>query len=435
MAQGDLKTALNTLVQASKSYAARFDTHAYNNANVGVYTAKKRDVFLSSMAVESNAYSFVSAGLNSKPFMYIENSGPAQPADVATWTAIDGKGMYPVKNGTDANAKWSFTAKGTWMLDRNRYIVNTDNQYLSYLPTNPDKTIPTGSDTGTLDSLQPLCVSNYSSLGQRTTYLNMAVNLPSNAANGDTYSIPTTLVDTYGVEHSVNITYTKVALPGLLPPGVSANFQRWQPSVTIPDASSFSAAYTSGTEAVDLYFDNSGTMQVINGQVPLNVTFTNGSGPFDVDLGFGTAGQRDGLTISGVAKDYQIKDIDTDGKKPGNFDRFEIEPDGYIRIWFDNETSLIAGVIKLANFPNTNGLKEINNNCYLSTQNSGNYQLYFPKQGGVGGFMPGRVEGSTVKSTDVMMDMLVDQGNLTGTYRGIAGIQKMMEALDRMVPS
>ncbi|MGE4232171.1 MAG: flagellar basal-body rod protein FlgG [Bacteriovoracia bacterium] len=102
-----------------------------------------------------------------------------------------------------------------------------------------------------------------------------------------------------------------------------------------------------------------------------------------------------------------------------------VSPQGEVKAVTPPSTEQVIGQIQIVNFINPEGLRKIGNNQVVATTASGPPVQGNPGENGLGLIMQGALEGSNVKPTESIMDMIATQR----TYESNA---KIMGVADQM---
>lgn len=141
-----------------------------------------------------------------------------------------------------------------------------------------------------------------------------------------------------------------------------------------------------------------------------------------------------GVTLSNIQ--FKLRDgVGTPGT-PGDpgLTSYSIDQNGVITGVYTNsadgttETHKIAQ-IALATFPNDAGLKNVGNNFYQTTNNSGQPDIGGPGMGGHGTLVPGAVEMSNVDLSQEFTDMIVTQRGFQANSRVITVSDTLLQEL------
>jgi len=123
------------------------------------------------------------------------------------------------------------------------------------------------------------------------------------------------------------------------------------------------------------------------------------------------------------------------GEIAGELQKYTVETDGSIKANFDNNQSIIVGVVDVFHFQNDQGLVKLGDNLYQTSSNSGNAFLYADKDGNV---FPGatvyneRLENSNVELQQAMSELIVFQRSFEGSSRVVSTSDEMLQTAINM---
>lgn len=210
------------------------------------------------------------------------------------------------------------------------------------------------------------------------------------------YSTATTIYDSLGNPHTMNIFFRKIA------------DNNWTVYTQFPDVS------TLADKIGSLTFDTKGNLLAvrdafgyINPDVAkadlmsvLDVRFPNGSTPQNVSLDFSKITQFDSKSVT--------NSIAQNGYKDGILTSVSSDVSGNIIAKYDNDQSQTMGRVALALFNNPQGLQRVGNNNWTQTTESGEPVLRSPGVG-VGKLVVNALESSNVDLTQQLVNMITAQ--------------------------
>jgi flagellar hook protein FlgE len=121
-----------------------------------------------------------------------------------------------------------------------------------------------------------------------------------------------------------------------------------------------------------------------------------------------------------------VQSVNTNGTAFGNLTNIEVDDQGYVSAIFDNGVTRRIAQVAIATFSNPDGLKAVNGNAYRVTNESGNYSLKAPGEGGAGVIAPSTLEASTV-------DLSTEFTGLITTQRAYSACSKIITTADQML--
>jgi len=280
--------------------------------------------------------------------------------------AINGSGFFMVND----NGAELYTRDGSFGLDRDGYIVNSNAQKLVAY-----KTDASGNPTG---ALGPLQISTADTAPSPTTSVTLGVNLDSSSAalvpanfdptDSTTYTntTATTIYDSLGGSHSLQMYFLKTG------PGA------WNVYNYVDGAA------VGGANAVT--FSTSGTLATPAGGTITMPAFTpaGGGAAMNVSLDLGTA------TQFGAA--FGVNKVTQDGFTSGHVSGIDIDKSGVIFARYTNGQSAAEGQIALANFANPQALQPLGKNNWAATFAAGDVVRGTPGTSSLGVIQSGALE-------------------------------------------
>jgi flagellar hook protein FlgE len=177
--------------------------------------------------------------------------------------------------------------------------------------------------------------------------------------------------------------------------------------------------YTSGPlGSATLSFD--GTTGQLTGASPTSVGFTvpNG-GAFTLDMS----------QTSQLAADYTVLDATANGNAPSQVDHVEIDDGGTLFAVFENGARVATYRIPLATVASPDNLQPLAGNVYAPSVNSGDIQVGFAGEGGMGTMVSSALEQSTVDLASELTAMIESERNYTANSKVFQTGAELMDVL------
>jgi flagellar hook protein FlgE len=365
----------------------------------------------------------------------ISTEGTPRITGVGSDMAINGSGFFVVSRAPNepSESNYAFTRAGSFAPDEAGNLRNAAGLYLAGFEY--DSTGSLGSVERTrFRDISTVNVASEIMNGEASTTMNLGGNLPAQMTGASSTGQPfissqdfyTPLGDTGRMEFS------------------------WTPSTTPNTWSLGVAADGTALGTVDVTFADSG----VGAGLPLSysnvvstapapaafsvdpatgqatVTLDNGTTPQVINVGLGTPGDSDGLTQ--FAGDYTSPQADVDGFETGQLVRFEIDEAGDLYGVFDNAARRLLYNIPLAEVANPDGLKQVNGNAYITTQQSGSFTLSAANSGSAGTITTGALESSNVDLAEELTQLIRTQRAYSSNAKIITTADEMMEETTRL---
>lgn len=310
--------------------------------------------------------------------------------------ALSGQGFFVLSE----NGARAFTRAGAFRVDRDGYVINSNNQRLQMFPPTPQG----GFNTGALSDLR-LVTSE--SPPAATSLVEMVLNLPGNAspppnapfsaADPDSYnhSSSMTVYDSLGAAHTASVFFIKTAV---------AN--QWEQRLSI-DGNAVGVPQT-------LQYSNTGQLIAPpNGTVAFPPYLpTTGAAAISLTYDFGSSTQY------GAA--FSVNAVTQDGFTTGRLIGIDTDSTGIVQARFTNGRSIALGQIAMANFSNPNGMQQLGDTNWAETFTSGQALLGQAGNSGLGLIQSGALEASNVDITEQLVNMITAQRNFQANAQMIS---------------
>jgi flagellar hook protein FlgE len=175
-----------------------------------------------------------------------------------------------------------------------------------------------------------------------------------------------------------------------------------------------------------LRFNQNGSIAALPATLDFSIQFPN-QPPQTVSVSFGTPGLFDGVTqfgqASSVFADFQ------DGYGVGELANVSVNGDGDIEGFYTNGQIRVLGEIGVVTFVNDNGLREIGENLWAETPNSGTRTVSKGSQGKAGEVVGGALEGSNVSVAEEFVRLIEAQRGFQANARVITTTDEVLAEL------
>jgi flagellar hook protein FlgE len=146
-----------------------------------------------------------------------------------------------------------------------------------------------------------------------------------------------------------------------------------------------------------------------------------------VTVNFGTPGLFDGVTQFGQAA--SVFADQQDGYGVGELSNISVNSDGDIQGFYTNGQIQVLGELGVATFVNDNGLREVGDNLWAETPNSGVRTVSKGAQGKAGQVTGGALEGSNVSVAEEFVRLIEAQRGFQANARVITTTDEVLAEL------
>ncbi len=312
------------------------------------------------------------------------NSGTLQNTENVTDLAINGKGMFIVRDSND-NAQY-YTRAGKFEFDRDRQLVTTDGLVVQGYALSP---------SGVIGQFGNITLPSGLNQPQATDTLTMNLNLDAGASTGDSYDTTVTVYDSLGNPIDLSFNFTKTAAG-------------WDWYVTSSDGS----ATPSSASPYSLAFTTSGALDPANSTPASSNPTIAVTGLSGANLSI-TWDYLDGTATDGSLTSYAGDSVKTaqtqNGYPTGMLQGVAVDDDGIFTALYSNGSMIPFARIALADFANYSGLSKQGSNLYNSSLASGQPVISPPNTAGAGGIAANALEMSNVDLASEFVDLITTQ--------------------------
>jgi flagellar hook protein FlgE len=375
----------------------KLSTVADNIANVNT-TGYKRRLHRILLARPAERYRKLQTGSVETHVRYaISDPGNLNFTTSATDLAIQGNGFFVV---TDPGGTPFLTRAGSFVPDGQGNLVNAAGFYLmGYNVKNGPPSVVSNGLTG----LEVVNIAQTALQGNPSTKATVSANLDANAAitaGAPNFTSKTSIVtyDNIGNKVTLDVYMFKTA----------AN--TWDMEVyNSADATAGGFPYSSPPLDTDTFtFDVSATGKgKLDAASPTSLTFTiPGGSAFTLDVS----------AMTQVASDFAFKP-QVDGNAPSTIDKVEVATDGTLYALYNDGTRVATYKIPLATVPSPDNLVPEVGNVYSVGIDSGNVQVDFAGNSGLGVVKSEALEASNVDLANELTAMIESQRGYTANSK------------------
>ena len=411
-----------------------------NIANVGSIGFKKSRAEFGDLISASPLQSGTVAGQGTrlKEISQQFTQGGFQTSDRALDLAISGQGFFVTKTGSQL----SYTRNGAFSLDGDRYMVDSNGAKVQVLPVDSSGIL---SASG-ISSATNLQIPQTSGSPVATTAVQLSTTLPSNAdlpvnrvnysstnpykfdrfdSNSYNYSTATTVYDSSGNPQQATLYYVRKSVPDATatPPVTTST---WDVHMFIGDQESSSDGNTSTTPAAPLVltFDNTGALVSPTSTTQFSSVLPAGSGaPISIKLTFDAANTHQ------ASSTFTPGTITQNGKAAGQLTNISVDGNGLVSATFSDGSTKKLGAIMIANFPNTNGLRQLGDSRWGQSGLSGEPIISQAGSGSAGSIQSGALEEANVDITEELVSLISAQRNFSANAKSIETANNMTNTI------
>jgi len=427
-----ISSSMNAGVTGLNVNASKLATISDNIANSSTFGYKTAKTDFSSIALDSGGGTYTAGGVTVSTFRNVEAQGSLVTTGNATDISVAGRGMLPVTSIVDVNAAGDpplmLVSTGSFEPDKSGVLRTQGGLALLGWPANADGSVtPRARDSAS--GLEPVRVTSSQLAAEATENISFGANLPASATKAGEPGTPLPV----GIEYFGNLG-TSETLTATFTPQIPATGQSntWQLQLTD------SASATNPVGVFDIAFDASRTgAGGISSVLPPSTGAVNGES-YDPQTGKMTINLEGGpvsILIGRPGQDGQLTQLSSsfapnaitkDGAPVGNLSTVEIDDNGILRAVYDTGFSRTLYQVPLADVPNLNGLRALDNQAFALTAESGSMYLWDAGSGPTGSTVGFARESST---TDIAAELTA----LIETQRAYSSNAKIIQTVDEML--
>ena len=391
----------------------QLDGISNNIANSGTVGYKSMTTQFSAMYAGTQAMGVSVAGSAQS----ISTGGSMVSTGNALDLAINDDGFFVM---CDSAGNISYTRAGSFVTDKNGYIVNASGDYLQGYPVDDSGTL----QTGTVTDIQ---IKTGNIPAQATDSMTFTANfdasdeaidrdgdatvtppvdpVPFDPNNSDTYtdSYTTTVYDSLGNEHSVSQYFTKTG------------DNTWEVQYT------FDGEAQSGVPPTTLTFDPN-TGKLTDPTTPQTITFTTDeAAPISMTVNYSDCTQ--------YGSDFSVTTNSATGYASATQNGVQMDDDGKVYATYSNGERMLQGQVVLATFPDESGLEAVSGTAWVQTGESGTPLIGTPGSGSCGTLSSGMLESSNVDITNELVNLMTAQRNYQANTKVISTSTQLDQAL------
>ena len=321
--------------------------------------------------------------------------------------AISGQGFFAFQPTIDSQQS-VYSRAGALGVNKDGFIVNASGQYLKALPVTANGSLKSTS----LASASPIQLPVAAGAPVATTTVTQSFNLPASATAPTVAFDPTQatpdpasytqansqqVYDSLGNTHTLTSYYVKTANPN-----------EWNVYYQVDTQTPSQGPST-------LTFDANG--QLPTTPAPFTVTATAAS------LGTGAAPLSVSVQTLGDATQYNapfnMAAQSQNGNTTGQLTGISVGSNGLIQASYTNGQNVALGMVALVSFSDPQALKQVGNNSWAQTVDSGNPIVGQPGTGSLGAIQGGALEQSNVDLTQQLVNLITAQRNFQANAQAI----------------
>ena len=378
----------------------QLDGISNNIANSGTVGYKSMTTQFSAMYAGTQAMGVSVAGSAQS----ISTGGSMVSTGNALDLAINDDGFFVM---CDSAGNISYTRAGSFVTDKNGYIVNASGDYLQGYPVDDSGTL----QTGTVTDIQ---IKTGNIPAQATTEETFTANFDSSSEaidtstvvfdpnNSDSYnsSYTTTVYDSLGNEHSLSQYFIKTG------------DNQWEVLYTFDGVEK--------DTITPLTFDSTGKLTTPS--TPPTLTFpVDGADPISMTIDYSDCTQ--------YGSAFSVTTNTANGYASATQNGVQVDDDGKVYATYSNGERMLQGQVVLATFPDENGLEAVSGTAWVQTGESGTPLIGTPGSGSCGTLSSGMLESSNVDITNELVNLMTAQRNYQANTKVISTSTQLDQAL------
>ncbi|UWQ28836.1 flagellar hook-basal body complex protein [Leisingera sp. M527] len=426
-----ISSSLNAGVSGLSANASRLASISDNIANSSTRGYKRVETDFHSMVLSNSGGTYSAGGVRTTNVRLIDERGPLVSTNNATDLAVRGRGMLPVASITEVEAGGSpsmmLTTTGSFRTDSNGYLSTESGLVLMGWPALADGSVPDAA-RDTDDALEPIHVDLNRLSAEPTTEISLTANLPADetdvGASGDPFEQVVLYYDNMGNAEELTITYT----PNVATLPATSGTNEW--TMEIVDSATgaanigeytltFDDSSTTGGSLASVATVTGGAYDGAAGSVTVNLA----GGPVEINIG--AIGGNTGM--SQLGDEFVPGTTEKDGNPVGSFVSVEINESGEVIAEYDSGDTKVIYKVPLADVSNVNGMRALDSQTYMPTDESGDFYLWDAGDGPTGEILGYAQEESAVDVATELTDMIQTQRAYSSNAKVIQTVDEMLQ--------
>lgn len=412
------------------------------NVNTTGFKAQRalfQDVLGHSILAGSGS-SLPGSGVRVGDIQQLFEQGTVSATGVGTDVALNGDGFFTVNgtvNGISANF---YTRAGTFVLDKDGFLVNPDGLQVQGYAANGDGTFQASisavqAPTAAIPpraTQEAAIVANLDAtedvIMDTTVAPPVAVTFdPQDPANTSNFSTTMTVYDDFGTGHTLDIYFQKTA----------DNTWNWYGLVAGEDVVGGTAGQNEQVGTGTLTFNDDPATGVVGALADvsanaISVNFVGVAAAQDITVNFGTSITAGGTGLDGISQYGSPENVSSqtqDGYSSGDFSGIAIDGEGVVMGLYTNGQKLAISQLAIAKFRSNDGLGRAGQSLWIDTRESGMAAFGTAGSGGRGSTSAGSLEASNVDLAEEFVGLIQHQRSFSANSKTITTADEMLQEL------
>ncbi|MBB5515255.1 flagellar hook protein FlgE [Rubricella aquisinus] len=428
-----ISSSMNAGVSGLNVNASKLATISDNIANSGTFGYKRAESDFSSLVRSSSRGAFTAGGVTVSTFRQVEAKGTIVSTSNATDLAISGRGMLPVTPVETLSAPGEtpllFTSTGSFTPDANGVLRTASGLALLGWPAATDGSIP-AQPRDSVAGLEPVIVNPTQIAAEPTRTINLGANLPAAATQagqpGDALDLSIEYFGNLGTSETLTANFVPV-----IPDEGYSN--TW--TVELSDSASATNPVAHFTISFEDTREGRGAIRSVGipGDTPLNgesydpetgqLNLTVEGGPLQINIGRPLSN----AFLTQLSSEFAPISITKDGAPVGNLSSVEVDERGLMTAIYDTGFTRTIYQIPLADVPNLNGLRAVNDQAFALSPTSGSLYLWDAGDGPTGGLAGFSREESSADIAGELTQMIQTQRAYSSNAKVIQTVDEMLQ--------
>jgi flagellar hook protein FlgE len=440
-----ISSSMNAGISGLNANANKLATISDNIANSQTYGYKRADVDFASLAVSDGRSAFTpgggrwftAGGVRSNAIWDIEAKGALTSSSNSTDIAITGRGLLPVTtiaavDAVPGDRPFMLTSTGAFLPDANGYLRTPSGLVLMGWPAADDGTIPPQARDSAA-GLSPVQINRSAVAAEPTANITLNANLPAtetqSTAAGTALPVNIEYFDNLGASQALAMSFSPV-----IPAPGDPQSNTWVLSITDQASGLLAGSFEiTFRDTVPSAGNVQTVVQTVPGTAPLATAYDAATGRIALDLGNQQIGIQIGSTnltgphnLTQLSSTFSPVGVTKDGNPAGTYTGVNIDENGFLRANYSSGFSKVIYQVPVADVPNMNGLRVLDNQSFGLSRASGSMFLWDAGSGPTGGIQGFAREQST---TDIAQELT----QLIQTQRAYSSNAKIIQTVDEML--